>query len=177
MGVFRSQSPRALFFIPGWFYMCWWLIFSDWRIRHFYWCPFPGCFSFLLCFQSFFAPVHTFLFTFRPDFCEQKPVNRAQNILKVIFNQMVFPCSHPLSWILPHLFSIESVSMTSAFRLPHQICDCHVSSSRWSHCPSDHQFLLTATLKQSPLGYFTSPLPMGPSSSCLIVLGHCQLPI
>ena len=104
MGVFHSQSPRALFVIPGLTYLFWWLIFSNWRIRHSHWCPYPGCILSLLYFQIFFAPVHTFLFTFHPDICEQKPVNRAQNILKVIINQMVVPYFHPLSWILPHLF-------------------------------------------------------------------------
>lgn len=146
MGVFRSQSPRALFVIPGWFYIYWWLIFSNWRIRHFYWCPYPGCFSFLLCFQSFSAPVHTFLFTFRPDICEQKPVNKSQNILKVMLNQMGFPFFHPPSGIPLHLFSAESVSMTSAFRLPHQICDCHVSSSPRFHYPSNLRFPWIAIL-------------------------------
>ena len=97
MGIFRSQSPRALFVIPGLFYLFWWLVISNWRIRHFYWCPFPGCILFLLYFQSFFAPVHTFLFTFHPDICKQKPVNRAKNILKVIRNwacekKRVFSC-------------------------------------------------------------------------------------
>ena len=56
---------------------------SFWRIRLFLSARVRALFhSFVFNFQSFFLPVYTFLFAF---FCKQSPVNKTQNILKVIF--------------------------------------------------------------------------------------------